>query len=106
MMVRYFLPILLSVILISCKKKETEPEYEPEYVPTDVIFKTTANFSINQVFDLINELNHEVEVINGGVLISDFQPDSLQYVLDFINKKSYTGTDDWKVGGYNHYETK
>lgn len=106
MMIRYFLSVLLLVTLISCKKKETEPEPEYKYVPTDVIFKTTAQFSINQLFDLINELNHEVEVIRGGVLISDFQPDSLQYVLDFINKKPYTGTNDWKVSGYNHYETK
>nr|WP_295934434.1 hypothetical protein [uncultured Dyadobacter sp.] len=94
---------LLLSLAIGCKDKETAPV--PRFVPTDVIVKTKKDFTIDKVFGFINGYDHQVDYIYSTIYTSSLPPDSLQYVLDYLNRKSYTNRKDWPVGGYRHYLT-
>lgn len=76
------------------------------YEPTDVIVKTKSLFSIEKVFDFINSFQYEVEYLDGCVYRSSLPPDSLSYVLNYLNAKTYTKSNGWCVTGYLHYQTK
>lgn len=94
---------LLLFFAIGCKDKNTPPV--PRFVPTDVIVKTKKDFAIDRVFDFINRYDHQVEYIYNTIYTSTLPPDSLQYVLDYLNGKTYTNRKDWPVSGYRHYLT-
>lgn len=99
---------LLILVLFSCKKNSNDDieKQEREFVPTDVLVKTAAGHSIDKVFDFINSLDHEVENIKCGYYNSSLSPDSLQYVLNYLNAKPYTNDGNmWYVSGYLHYQT-
>lgn len=104
--------ILLAVslsLLTSCRKEKTSAIIEPEqkYVSTDVLVKTKNDFTIDKVFEFINAYDHDVEYIYNSFYTSAIHPDSLQYMLDYLNKKSYTNDGKvWFVGGYRHYQTR
>ena len=72
-----------------------------------IFVKTNKDFTINKVFDLINSLDLDAEFINYGVYVSTMLPDKLQYVLDNLNAKPYTGdSNTWRqVTGYLHFST-
>jgi len=94
---------LLILVLFSCKKNSNDDieKQEREFVPTDVLVKTAAGHSIDKVFDFINSFDHEVENIKCGYYNSSLSPDSLQYVLDYLNAKPYTNDGNmWYVSGY------
>lgn len=75
------------------------------YVPTDVFVKTKSIFTISKVFDFINSLQLNVEYVDDCVYRSSLPPDSLSYVLKYLNAKSYTHNGVWSVTGYLHYQT-
>jgi hypothetical protein len=105
---------ILFVGFSSCEKYNyTEQNYteqsdsDEKFVPTDVIVKTKGYYTIDNVFNFINSFDHEVEYIKYGFYTSSLQSDSLQYILDFLNAKSYTHDGNaWYVTGYLHYRTK
>ena len=76
-----------------------------QYEARTVLVKTKRYFPINNVFDFINSLEHDVKEIRYGTFISNMPPDSLQYILDRLNEKPYTNDGVWNVTGYLHYAT-
>jgi hypothetical protein len=96
---------MILTLPIGCRKGDTDPGAVPELVPTDVIVKTRKDFTIDKVFGFVNQYDHRVEYIYSTYYISSLPPDSLQYVLDYLNAKPYTNRPDWPVSGYRHYLT-
>lgn len=76
-----------------------------DFVPTDVIVKTKRGFTIDKVFEFINQYDHSVEYISSTAYISSLAPDRLQYILDYLNAKKYTNRPQWPVSGNLHYAT-
>ena len=104
-----FILIILSISLIGCEKDEVTDldNSDEKYVPTDVLVKVKGYYTIDKVFEFINDFDHEVENIHSQVYTSNLPSDSLQYVLDYLNAKSYTNDGNtWFVNGYLHYQTK
>jgi hypothetical protein len=103
--------ILIAVVFVldSCKK-QTIPEpagRTVRFVPTDVLVKTKNTVTIDRVFDFINSYNHKVEYIYNSFYVSALPPDSLQFVLNYLNKKSYTNDGrGWGVSGYLNYQSQ
>lgn len=83
--------IFFAFLLISnaCSKTQDEDDHL-NFVPGEVLVKTRNHFKIDDVFEFINSLQHEVESIKGGVYGSELPTDSLDYVLRTLNEKSYT----------------
>lgn len=103
----YLILILSLLSFISCKKESTELfDSDIKFVPTDVTVRTNGYFTIDKVFDFINSFDHSVESIKNGIYTSDLPPDSLKYVLDYLNAKPYTHSGIWHVTGYIHYQTR
>lgn len=102
-----FIPLFLLFAWTGCQKEDTDrPDTSgEEFVPTDVLVKTAGSFTIDQVFHWINTLHLDVESIDNGIYTSDLPPDSLHYVLDYLNAKAYTHEGVWKVPGYVHDQT-
>ena len=99
--------IIGGLSLGSCKEKDSDVNPEVRFAPTDVIVKTKNTYTIDKVFDFINSYDHDVELIYNSFYTSSLRPDSLQYVLDYLNKKSYTHENkNWPVSGYLHYQTQ
>ena len=67
--------------------------------------KTNKSFTINKVFDLINSLDLDVELINYGTYVSNMPSDNLQFILNNLNSKPYINDAVWPVYGYLHYLT-
>ena len=99
--------ILLSFIGIfsSCSNDDSELDTQ-EFVPREVSVGIKSGTNINAVFRFINQFDHKVDNINSLTFTSDLPSDSLQYVLDFLNEKTYTNDGiNWSVTGYLHYQT-
>lgn len=97
--------------LISCEKDDdigdNEVKFDLRFVPTDVIVKTKGYYTIDKVFEFINLFNHEVESIRCSAYTSTLPSDSLNYVLNYLNTKTYTHDGErWYVTGYLHYATQ
>lgn len=100
------IPTFILLLFISCKEdEEITPEYD--FVPRVVKLHTDGTVNTREVFDFINSFDHEIEVerVSSEVYISELPPDSLNYVLEYLNAKSYTNDDVWSVTGYRHYAT-
>jgi hypothetical protein len=101
-----YLLITCLVLLNSCEKVETDYSNE-KIVPTDVLVKTKGYYTIDKIFNFINSFDHDVEYIDDGIYTSGLPSDSLLYVLDYLNAKSYTHDGNaWLVTGYLHYQTQ
>ena len=101
--------IIFSLTLFSCEKENVDDieNSDEQYVPTDVLVKIKGHYTIDKVFDFINSFDHDVENIQSQTYTSDLPSDSLQYVLDYLNAKTYTNDGNaWFVSGYLHYQTK
>lgn len=98
---------LLALLVISCQNDDIEGGIETrEFVPTDVLVGIKSGVGITQIFNFINEFDHDVENLNSIAFTSDLPSSNLQYVLDYLNDKPYTNNgDDWFVTGYLHYQT-
>lgn len=100
--------IILFISIFGCEK-DTDNDFDnsdEKYVSTDVLVKIKGYYTIDKVFNFINSFDHEVENIKYGFYNSSLHPDSLQYVLDYLNAKPYTHEGDmWYVSGYLHYQT-
>lgn len=100
----FFVLTLTLFALSSCKK---DPEIERRaYVPSDVIAGMKDHIKIQDVFQFINSMDHEVEYITSKVYTSSLPSDSLDYVIDYLNSKPYTNIPNWEASGYLHYQTK
>jgi hypothetical protein len=85
----YKLLVFFALVLFwGCDDDVTEPEFE--FAPRDVSVKVKGYFTIDQVFDFINSFDHEVKNINSLVYTSTLPSDSLTYVLNYLNAKTYT----------------
>lgn len=107
-----FFLILLIFAFITCEKESIEPidqanHSDEKFVPTDVLVKIKGYYKIDKVFGFINSFDHEVENIHSQVYTSTLPPDSLKYILDYLNAKPYTNDGNrWFVNGYLHYKTQ
>jgi hypothetical protein len=100
--------VILAFSLLSCEKDKVDDSdtTDEKFVPTDVLVKVKGYYTIDKVFDFINSFGHEVENIRSQTYTSDLPSDSLQYVLDYLNSKTYTNDGNtWFVTGYLHYQT-
>ncbi|AHM60784.1 hypothetical protein D770_12650 [Flammeovirgaceae bacterium 311] len=99
------IPAIILLLFISCKEdEEITPEYD--FVPGEVLLHTDGTVSAREVFDFINSFDEvEVERVNNEVYLSELPSDSLNYVLEYLNAKSYTNDEVWSVTGYRHYAT-
>jgi len=102
---RYYPILILTFLALSCSSDHIAPRLDDKFVPTDVIVKTKGYFTIDKVFEFINGFNHDVEYVYNGIYDSSLPPDSLAYVLDFINAKPYSTTAGWRTSGYLNYQT-
>lgn len=92
-------------MLPSCSNDDSETNTE-EFVPGEVSVGIKSGTNINEIFNFINQFDHKVEKINGLTFTSNLPSDSLQYILDFLNKKSYTNDKTNRfTTGYLHYQT-
>jgi hypothetical protein len=82
---------IFLLILSGCKDKDPEPRFEP----TDVLVGIKTEYTIDKVFDLINQANLEVEYIEYSYYRSSLPSDSLQYVLDYLNTRPYDVVPFW-----------
>lgn len=98
--------ILLMLIgfLSSCSNDDSVTEIQ-EFAPGDVTVGIKSGTDINDLFNFINKFDLKVDNINSIYFTSDLPSDSLQFVLDNLNKKNYTNDGGWLVTGYLHYQT-
>jgi hypothetical protein len=99
--------LLLSFIgiLYSCSNEDGDVNTE-EFVPREVSVGIKSGTNIDAVFEFINQFDHKVDNINSLTFTSELPSDSLRYVLDFLNEKTYTNDGiHWFVTGYLHYQT-
>lgn len=98
---------LLSLLwlLASCSSGDLETDTR-EFVPGEVSVGFKSGTEINDLFNFINLFDHQVDNINSLTFTSNLPSDDLQYVLDFLNEKTYTNDGvNWFVNGYLHYQT-
>jgi len=99
--------LLISTIgiLSSCSNDNADSKSQ-EFVPGEVIVGIKSGTNINEVFDFINQFDNNVDNLNSLTFTSNLPADSLQYVLDNLNQKTYTNDGvRWSVTGYLHYQT-
>ena len=102
-----YIILLISIIglLSSCTNDDSETNTQ-EFVPGEVLVGIKSGTDINDLFNFINLFDHQVDNVNSLTFISDLPSDNLQYVLDFLNDKTYTNDGiDWFVTGYLHHQT-
>jgi len=80
--------------------------FHKQFEPQMVIVEVKGYFTIDSVFNWINQLGFEVDYIQCERYTSNLSSDRLQYVLDRLNEKPYTHQGVWKVTGYLHYQTQ
>ncbi len=99
-----FLLVIIG-IMFSCSSDDSEPDTR-EFVPGEVSVGIKSGTNINDLFDFINLFDHQVNNVNSLTFTSNLESDNLQYVLDFLNDKTYTNDGiNWFVTGYLHYQT-
>jgi len=92
--------LTLTVIWIftSCSNDDKETR---EFIPGEVSVGIKSGTDISSIFNFINQFEHSIDNINSLSFTSDLPTDNLQYVLDFLNEKSYTNDGvNWFVTGY------
>ena len=104
-MKKLILLIAFIGILSSCSNDDSETEIR-EFIPGEVSVGIKSGTGTNDVFEFINLFDHQVDNISSLTFTSNMESDRLQYVLDVLNKKTYT-TDGiyWFVTGYLHLKT-
>ena len=99
--------LLLSIIgtLSSCSKDDIKVDTR-EFVPGEISVGVKSGTNISAVFDFINQFDHKVDNVNSLTFTSDLSSDSLHYVLDILNNKTYTNDgENWFSTGYIHSQT-
>jgi len=99
--------ILFSLIglLSSCSNDDSEIDTR-EFVSGEVSVGIKSGIDINDLFEFINQFEHQVDNINSLTFNSDLSSDNLQYVLDILNEKTYTNDGlNWFVTGYLNNQT-
>ena len=99
--------LILSLIgiLSSCSRVNTDVNNK-EFVPGEVFVGIKSGTDIQKVFNFINQVDLKVDNINSLTFTSDLPSDSLDYVLDVLNEKTYTNDGiNWFVTGYLHHQT-
>ncbi|SHF94599.1 hypothetical protein SAMN05444483_103335 [Salegentibacter echinorum] len=100
--------ILISFlgILSGCSSNDDADVDTREFVPKEIAVGIKSGTAIKETFHFINQFDHKVDKLNSLTFTSNLPSDSLQYVLDFLNKKPYTNDGiNWFVTGYLHYQT-
>ena len=97
----------MALLVINCQNDDIKGDIETrEFTPTDVFVGIRDGAGINQIFNFINEFEHDVENLNSITFTSELPATNLQYVLDYLNDKPYTNDgEDWFVTGSLHYQT-
>lgn len=97
--------LLLIGVLSSCSTDNMDEDVK-KFIPGDVIVGIKSGTDVNQVFSFINEFDHNIKSIRALTFTSELPSDSLQYVLNTLNEKTYTNDGiNWFVTGYLHYQT-
>lgn len=99
---RYLYYVFVFLVALSgCNDKNPDPKFQP----TDILLGVKPKYTIDKVFDLINESGVDVEYIEYSWYRSSLPADSLEHVLNYLNSKSYAHHPDWPVIGYLHFQT-
>jgi hypothetical protein len=107
MTTRFFTAILLSFTLFAC---QDEPNTDTcEFEPETVLIGTKSEVSLQESFNLINDYGLTIRQVSGAKYVSALGSDSIDYVIQQLNKKSYINTHGFsavKGGGvYVDYRT-
>lgn len=100
------IPLISFVIfLASCSNNDSEMDTR-EFVQGEVLVGIKSGTDISDLFNFINQFDHQVNNVNSLTFTSNLAADNLQYVLDVLNEKTYTNDGiRWFVTGYLHYQT-
>ncbi|MBD8489130.1 hypothetical protein IFO69_10270 [Echinicola sp. CAU 1574] len=95
----------LMIFLISCSNYDSEPDNR-EFVPGEVAVGIKSGTDINQIFNFINQIDHQVYKIKSLTFTSNLPSEKFEYILDKLNEKTYTNDGaNLFVTGYLHYQT-
>lgn len=98
--------LFLIIGFFSCSKDKTESDNLClNYVKGDVIVGIKNTISIEQVFSLFNQLNLQIDQMNGFFYTSPFPQDSLLNLITFLNTKSYINTRNFSASAFVDYQT-
>jgi hypothetical protein len=96
--------LALGILLVASCKKDGSIKPIPadkRFAATDVLVKTRAGFTTEEVFEFINSLNHEVEYVTPDHYVSALPKEQLNDVLAYFEGKPYVDIN-WPVYGYVH----
>jgi len=98
--------LFLIIGFFSCSKNKTESDDPcPDYVKGEVVVGIKNTTSIENVFSKFNQLNLQIDEMNGFFYTSPYPQDSLTSLITFLNTKSYTNTRDFSASAFIHYQT-
>ena len=104
-MKKIILLIALIGLFSSCSNDSAVTDNR-KFVPGEVFVGIKSGTEISDLFNFVNLFDLKVDNVNSLTFTSDLPSDSLQYVLDYLNKKDYTNDGvNWFVTGYLHYQT-
>ena len=104
--VRYILyySVFFLVILFSCEndeqtdnKRETEREGEREFVPGDLSIGIVDSVTIQEAWELVNSFDLKITDAWGHKYLSNLPNDSIDYIISYLNKKTYINDGRWKA---------
>jgi len=106
----HLLTILFLVFFLYSCKKEHNIETDKEFEKGTLLVGIKDNYEIQKIFDIFNSNSLNIRQINGHVYNSTLPSDSLDFVIDELNKKAYINNGAWKAvkngSVYLHYNTK
>ena len=98
--------LFLIIGFFSCTKDKTESDNLcPNYVKGEVVVGIKNTTSIENVFSLFDQLNLQIDEMNGFFYTSPYPQDSLTNLISFLNTKSYINTRDFSASAFVHYQT-
>jgi len=100
--------VLFLMFLYSCDKEQniiTDKEFEKGTLLVGI----KNNYEMQKIFELFNSNNLNIKQINGHIYNSTLPSDSIDFVINELNKKSYINNGTWKAvknsSVYLHYNT-
>ena len=99
--------LFISIILFfaSCSNNESDID-DLEFAPGEISVGFKSGTDVNEIFNFINQFNHQVDKINSLTFISNLPAEKLEYILDELNEKNYTNDGvNLFTNGYLHAQT-
>lgn len=96
--------VFFLVILFSCEndkkvdnKREAEIERDREFVPGDLSIGIVDSVTIKEAWELVNSFELKITDAWGHKYLSNLPNDSIDYIINYLNKKPYINDGRWKA---------